>query len=608
MALLIGSSILLQLIAMGFAAHLGRVTRRYGPWLAIAAALALMAVRRTITLERMLSAAPLQAPDLMVEILAFLISLLAVLGLARVAPIFRSLRQLAETQHASQQLVQSILDGLSAHIALLDNRGTIITVNPAWRRFAEASGLCIPRHSVGQNYVETCDRAAAAGIEEGAAMAEGIRSVLNGACAEFTLEYPCERDGEPLWFVARVTRASGAEPIRIVVTHEDVTALKRAAQALSDSQARNQEILDNSLDLAHRLNLVTETFDYFSPSVTRMTGLSVVEALSLTLDGFLALIHPEDAPVYAANIARRSCDPPDPGAGNVMEYRFRHASGEYRWFAEHSNPVRDRQGRLVALVGTIRDVTDRKRGEEAILGAARMEATATLAGGIAHEFNNLMVGVLGNAELLRSDFVEDSDSETSEMLTDISESARRAGQLACQMLAFARGGKFEHKVCDLADIVRQTLTLRESLVRGEVTVTTEIADTRCLILGDPGQLSQVVVSLFTNAVEAISESGEIGLGLTVVKLEGAGATDSPPLPPGSYAKLTVCDTGCGMTPEVRRRAFEPFFTTKFQGRGLGLAAVYGIVRSHNGSISVRSGLGQGSEFEVLLPVTAEAPE
>ena len=386
----------------------------------------------------------------------------------------------------------------------------------------------------------------------------------------------------------------------IMVT--DITERKRVERELADSQARLHEILENSLDLAYRLNLTTRVYDYFSPSIVRLTGQPVLESGSVTLDEVLTRVHPDDAARIAARIAKRTESPHSTESANVIEYRFRHANGEYRWFEDHSNPVRDESGRVVALVGVVRDVTDRKHAEETILAAARMEATATLAGGIAHEFNNLMVGVLGNAEMLRSDFENEGDDELSEMLTDISQSARRAGDLARQLLAFARGGKYDHKVFNLADTVLQTMTLRESLTPGRIRVTMEISETPCQILGDPGQLSQVVVSLFTNAVEAIAESGDIVIRLEAIHAAGAQELPAPDLAPGPYARLTVSDNGSGMMPEVLKRVFEPFFTTRFQGRGLGLAAVYGIVRNHNGAVKVRSQEGRGSEFEVYLPI------
>jgi signal transduction histidine kinase len=266
------------------------------------------------------------------------------------------------------------------------------------------------------------------------------------------------------------------------------------------------------------------------------------------------------------------------------------------WIELSAFPVKDEQGHVTSVIEYIKDITKRVRAEESMRQASRLEATATLAGGIAHDLNNLMTSVLGNAEMLKMDLAGQGDAL--EMLSPISESARQAARLAQQMLAFARGGKYRSRTVNLNEIVQQvaytqehTLPARTSMV---LEANPELWDTEA----DPTQMGEVVLNLFTNAVEAIEGSGRITITTSNHVLDEGDLAD---LGPGRYVCLAVRDTGHGMSQEVQARIFEPFYTTKFQGRGMGLAAVYGIVENHGGHISVQSEEGQGATFEVYLP-------
>ena len=188
-------SVLFQCAAVGLCLYLGKVTGRRLAWGLIMSAFALLIVRRFVAFHWFLAADPAHPFDLTTELMVFPISLLAALGFARVAPAFRALRN-SETEHRdAQQLFHSTLDALTAHIAILDDTGTIVAVNPAWRRFAENNSLMMPRHAVGANYLALCDAAERNGSTDAAAMAAGMREVLAGRCEEFTLEYPCHGVG-----------------------------------------------------------------------------------------------------------------------------------------------------------------------------------------------------------------------------------------------------------------------------------------------------------------------------------------------------------------------------------------------------------------------------
>ncbi len=253
----------------------------------------------------------------------------------------------------------------------------------------------------------------------------------------------------------------------------------------------------------------------------------------------------------------------------------------------------------------LRDADQRAADARAL--AARMEATATLAAGVAHDFNNLMTGVMANAEVLRQDLP--SAAEAHGTLDTMIECASRGGQLAQQLLAFARGGKYQPVVVDLNALVQETLRVEAHTRSATIVLRLELAPDLLRVEADPTQLSQVVSNLHRNAVEALR--GEPAGTITVRTRNVPGDGDRPStladMPAGAYVALDVDDTGSGMSTETRARIFEPFFTTKDGGRGMGLAATYGIVTHHGGQIEVASERGRGTTFTVYLPgTTAEA--
>ena len=265
--------------------------------------------------------------------------------------------------------------------------------------------------------------------------------------------------------------------------------------------------------------------------------------------------------------------------------------------------MRDEQGRPAAILEINRDVTGRKRAEEVHYNAQKLESIGLLAGGIAHDYNNLLTGILGNASLI----LPGADLETCERVEAIMKGAQKAADLTRQLLAYAGKARFVVRELDLPALVRGMADLIRVSVPRHIEFRYDLRPAR--VRADEGNMQQVVMSLATNAAEAIGE-GQDGV---VAIATGVETLDSPPaaalgetLPPGSYAYLEVSDNGCGMDEATRARIFDPFFTTKFLGRGLGLAAVAGIVRSHHGAIRITTTPGQGSTFRVLCPAV-QAP-
>ena len=322
---------------------------------------------------------------------------------------------------------------------------------------------------------------------------------------------------------------------------------------------------------------------------------------------FLRTLHPDDRSRTDAAITHALATkvPYD------LEYRTVWPDDSVHWIAAQGRAFYDAaSGQPVRMAGTTMDITARKQAEEErqrverkLQEAQKLESLGVLAGGIAHDFNNLLTGVLGNASLVRMDLPESSPLHP--CLGQIEEAAQRAADLCKQMLAYAGKGRFVIQQVDLSTLVRETTHLLESSIAKGAVLQFHLADDLPAVSADATQLRQIVMNLVLNASEAIgTRSGTIRITTGLVqanRADLAGTLAAPDLPEGDYVFLEVGDNGRGMTPETRAKIFDPFFTTKFTGRGLGLAAVLGIVRGHKGSLKVTSDPDQGTTFRILLP-------
>jgi signal transduction histidine kinase len=253
----------------------------------------------------------------------------------------------------------------------------------------------------------------------------------------------------------------------------------------------------------------------------------------------------------------------------------------------------------ITLFREKKTTTERKNIQARLQEAQKMEAIATLAGGIAHEFNNALCAVIPNIDLLKSKLPD--NEEINKHTQPIHTSAQRMAHLTSQLLAYARGGKYRPQQISLNNLVQDTLPFMKHLIKAGIDVETDLSEDSCYVEADLTQMQMVLLAVMVNASEAIEDAGCIRLTIRRAQIDGEFAKGHPDLKPGSYISLTVEDNGSGMSEETRIRVFEPFFTTKFQGRGLGMAAVYGIVKNHNGLVVVDSELGKGTVVRIYLP-------
>jgi signal transduction histidine kinase/CheY-like chemotaxis protein len=264
------------------------------------------------------------------------------------------------------------------------------------------------------------------------------------------------------------------------------------------------------------------------------------------------------------------------------------------------------------FAGHIRDLTDRKQAEtelrerdEQLRQAQRMEAIGTLAGGVAHDFNNILTAILGYTGLLKR--MEPHVEGVAKAADVMEKAAKRGAVLTQQLLGFARKGKNESAAVDLASIVEEVIGLLQRTIGKHITIRRTSLPGSAVVVGDPGQLQQVVLNLAVNARDAMPDGGDLTFDTSIETLGPDDCRRYSGATPGRYVRLSVMDSGCGIPENIRGRIFEPFFTTKELGKGtgMGLAMVYGIVRNHGGGIEVRSEVGRGTTIEVYLPHTPE---
>ncbi|MBN2719249.1 MAG: response regulator [Deltaproteobacteria bacterium] len=275
---------------------------------------------------------------------------------------------------------------------------------------------------------------------------------------------------------------------------------------------------------------------------------------------------------------------------------------------QRSYPVKNEEGKVIGVMASTLDMSAVSPAQEAMRTAARIQASATLAGGIAHKFNNLMAGVMGNVSLALQDI--SATHPAAQLLYEIEQAAHTAGELSEQLLAFARGGKYLPKRISMNEVITEALQTHSRRLPGKITLEHNLSRDLWSIDANQAQMGLLLSQVFNNAVEAIeaSERFEASEGKIFIRTSNEQIVDSansqkPWLRDGRYVCISVQDNGCGMSAETRQKIFEPFFTTKKKGRGLGLSGAYGIVRSHEGHIFVESEKGLGTTITIHIPAT-----
>ncbi len=443
--------------------------------------------------------------------------------------------------------------------------------------------------------------------EDSARVGDAIRQAVEAADPGFQFQTESRilrAGGEVRWVTVwfRIEKDAHGRTIKLHGVNQDVTERKRAEERLRFTQF----VMDRSGEPAFWMGPDARIV-YVNEAGCRSLGYSREELLSMTIHDFDPDLRREDWAAQWEEIRRR---------GNfTIESRNRARDGRLFPVEVRVNYV-EFEGREYNCA-FVRDLSERRKAEEErhnlearMQDVQKLESLGVLAGGIAHDFNNLLMAILGNADLALHNLSPASPARSS--VEDIERASQRAADLCRQMLAYSGKGRFVVGRYDLTEIVREMTRMLEISISKKAALHYRFAGDVPPVQVDVTQMRQVIMNLITNASEALGDDGGvISVSSGAMECDRAYLSESyldDNLPEGRYVFLEVADTGCGMDAETRRRIFDPFFTTKFAGRGLGLAAVLGIVRGHKGAIKVYSEPGKGTTIKILLPAAEWTPE
>jgi len=417
---------------------------------------------------------------------------------------------------------------------------------------------------------------------------------------EFEAEHLC-KDGTIIWTSnnARVLPGPENQAAKIVGITRDITQRKRAEEALRASHERFLTVL-NSIDATIYVADM-ETYEiifmnkYMIESFARdMTGETCWE-----------VFRGESGPCPGCT-NNQLIDKNGNPTGVLVWQDKNPIIG--KWYMNYDRAIEWTDGRLVKLqIAT--DITELKKMEEELIQAHKMESIGTLAGGVAHDFNNILYMIIGNAELALEDIPKLHPSHSK--LESIKYASLKAAGIVKQLLSFSRKIDHELKPMDIVSTIEDSLEFLRATIPTTIEIRRQLPDKEMIILADLIQINQIVMNLCINAFQAMEETGGIlEIKVDTTAIEKGSVKDFPDLVPGQYVKIVMIDTGLGMNPEIIDRIFDPYFTTKEigKGSGMGLAVVHGIVKSHGGAISVDSKLGKGTTFTILFPIFDKKPE
>jgi PAS domain S-box-containing protein len=417
-----------------------------------------------------------------------------------------------------------------------------------------------------------------------------------------------------MYSVSREWREAEVRAIADIVCPILSAALERRwmEERLRESEARYRFLADCALDFIS-LHDVAGRVLYASPAVRRMLGYRPEEWSGVAVEAF---VHPEDRERFLEANRRLARGE---RAAMTLQYRLRRKDGSFMEVETVASPVLDGQGEIRQVLRVTRDLTERKEMERRLFESQKLETVGVLAGGVAHEFNNLLAGIIGAVEMLAPLLTENAEARN--YLSVIERNGERAVGLTRQLLAYARQGKYLPRVVSLNRAVLEDVPILKAALPASVELRLELSGEVPPVLADIALLKQGVMSLCLNAAEAMPQGGILTIRTRREEASSDGREKGPSGElaaaaqarsgsevPGPRSVLEVSDTGIGMDGKTLAKIFDPFFSTKFVGRGMGLAAVRGIVESHDGEILVRSEPGRGATFTVVFPAAGAPAE
>lgn len=416
---------------------------------------------------------------------------------------------------------------------------------------------------------------------------------------EATAEVQIIRPGGDIGFAEMRTVVSEWERKKVhIVCLRDITGRKRAEEALKASEEKYRLLVEMASEAVYVIQ--NSRIKFHNKQAERTTGYTADELNDMPA---LNLVHPEDREWVLKRYEARmqGGDPP-----SSYELRLVHKNGQ-EICAYIEVVIINWEGQLASL-NFLRDITAEKGMESQVRQLQKLEALGRLAGGVAHDFNNILTTIIGNAEIALTDIGKDHPLR--EDIEEIRKAGNRGASLTRQLLAFSRKQIVEPTVLDLNDLLRNLEKMLCRMIGEDVALEMTLMPTLGKIQADPGQMEQVFMNLAVNARDAMPRGGSLSIHTDNVYLDETYGKRHPPIAPGFYVMAAVSDTGKGMDEQVKAHLFEPFFTTKEEGKGtgLGLSTVYGIVKQAHGHIHVYSEAGKGTTLKIYLPHATEAQQ
>jgi PAS domain S-box-containing protein len=501
----------------------------------------------------------------------------------------------------AEGFVTSALDGMSAHIAILDENGFILEVNKAWREFADSNGANDPTYGIGTNYLNVCDVSVGNDSNDAIRVAKGIRDVMELKINEFYLEYPCHSLTERRWYIVRVSRFTWYGRIRIIVAHQNVTELKEAQIQLAESRAYTQAVLDNVVDGIITVDK-SGRIETINPAAAHIFGYEMVELIGQKIEKLVAgqyLCSKNGFMVDFTIDIRR--------LGNEIIGQRKDGS----LFPMYIAMSHMRIGSRDLYTGIVQDITERKRLEAEVLERERLSVALDkehelrllkdrFISIMSHELRTPLASIQLASDMLKKYGDRVSEAEKRESIEAIETQVQHLSELVKDVLTISKteflSQELDLEIYDLETYLRDIIEELEWSYRKTHRLVFKGVNRRLEVRIDRKMLRHAIVNLLTNAIKYSPNGGEVGMSLKCVK---------------GKAIVRISDHGIGIPADDLPRLFEAFHRAgnveNFQGTGLGLAIAKQAIEAHAGSIEVESQVGVGTTFTIRLPLVIKMP-
>jgi two-component system, LuxR family, sensor kinase FixL len=509
--------------------------------------------------------------------------------------------QLREHRNEIRQLMSDVLDSLPQHIAILDERGVIISVNKAWRKFSDINGLGNSDYSIGMNYLNICDQAVGECSEEAKTIAKGIRDIMAGVHPEVRVEYPCHSPDEKRWFQCRISRIKTKNIYNIILAHENITEIKLEHEALIQSEKKFRIAAKSVSDLIYVADANNDVLEWIG-DIDDVLGYEQNE-FPRTITANVESVHPDDIEYLKKSIQHVL----DTGTKFNTEYRIRCKDGSYRYWLDNADWL-DYGARLA--VGSIKDITEMKEKDQQLQEAnteadinrerlahlIRVQTMGEMASGIAHEINQPLAAIDSYAQACQRHLLSETYSveKIRELLEKVSGQSQRAGIIVSKIRAMMQKQALNAVKLDLNDLIIEVSKIAEIEAKLNNCSFVFMLDTCSpFVVGDEIQIQQVILNFIRNGIEAMNEDKSCQDKTIILKTS---------IIDNDEVEVSISDRGPGIDESDMQSIFEAFHTTKKDGLGMGLSICQNIINAHGGTIGCTNLEEGGARFYFTIPM------